>query len=138
MYSGHSSRSNDHNSSTTSLNESYNYRSSRISINSRPVSSRNGPPKHQRYQRDDDYPSSSSNRTNNFQSNYYDNHSPPSRYDRSSSFNEQPFASSSSSRPPTSLYYSSSSQSISPVRDRGLPSQHLDAERSRYGPSNYR
>jgi hypothetical protein len=159
-YRGQSSHGSDHNgnySSRNSPNESYNYRSSRTSLNSRPVSSRNGSSTHYRYQHKDDYPppshypSSLSNRTNNGsngQSNYYENHSPSSRFDRSSNnrelypsqLNEQPTLS-NGPIPPTSLYYvssSSSSQSIPSLRDRRLPlpsSQHFDLERNRYIPS---
>ncbi|CAF2655464.1 unnamed protein product [Rotaria sp. Silwood2] len=157
-YRGRPSHNNNHNgnySSRNSPNESYKYRSSRISLNSRPVSSRNGPPKYHHYQHNDDYPSSSnfssslSNRTNSGQSNYYDNHSPSSRFDRSSNhreiypslLTEQPIIS-NGPIPSNSLYYTSS-QSISPLRDRGLhlpPSQHMDSERNRYvsSSSNYR
>ncbi|CAF3335923.1 unnamed protein product [Rotaria socialis] len=152
---------NDHNgnfSSRGSENENFNYRTSRSSVNSRPISSRNGLPKHNRYQQDDDFQapshfsssSSSSNRANNVQTNYYDNHSPPSRFGRPSnhcdtyrsSANEH-LVLSNVSLPPTSLYYASS-QSMSPrLRDRGsssvpLSSQHIDSDRSRYIPTNYR
>ncbi|UJR37474.1 hypothetical protein I4U23_030177 [Adineta vaga] len=140
-YRENPSHDNDYNSkfsSTNSPDNNYNYRSTRISLNSRPVSSRNGSSTHYR---NDNYPISSHllhssifNRTNNGQMDYCDKQSPsppPSRYDRSSIhrnthsslLDEQPTL---SNRP--SSYYSSSSPH----------SPHFDMERNRSIPSTHR
>jgi hypothetical protein len=160
LFSGRPSHSGEHNPRSNGNHPSrtspgYNYRSSRISLNSRPVLSRNGPSAHYRYHHNDDYPpgphlvSSSSNRAGSAgQSNYYDNHSSSSsssRFDRSSNhreiypslLGEQPML--SNGPPSQSSSYYPSSQSIPSLRDRGLPSlssQYVDSDRNRYAPSS--
>ncbi|CAF0942043.1 unnamed protein product [Adineta ricciae] len=142
-YRQHSSHDNDYESDyglKNPSNNSYNYRSTRTSYNSRPVSSRNSPSSHYRNHRTHDYsisshparsssPSSPSARRASTQSNYHGRWSPSSsHYGRlsnqwnthSSMFDEQ----SAYSNSPSS-YHPSFSQP-----------KHADIERNRYPPSS--
>ncbi|CAF0945002.1 unnamed protein product [Adineta ricciae] len=93
-YRQHSSHDNDYEGNydlKNPSNNSYNYRSTRTSLNSRPVSSRNSPSSHYRHHRTHDYsisshparsssPPSPFSRITNTQSNYHDKRSPSSSH----------------------------------------------------------